>query len=261
MPELPEVETVCRQLRPKIKGKTIKRVELLDEKVADFKTLKAKIKDVRRRAKLIIIELEGGRNLIIHLKMTGRVLHNKPIEKMTRAVFYLDKKNYFVFDDWRKFGYIKVLTDKKLEKFLEKFGPEPLEIDVKEFKELLKKRPRSRIKSLMLDQSWIAGIGNIYAQEACFCARIKPTRLVKSLKEGEIEELFKCLQEILKEAIKQRGSSVDAGYVDGEGEPGTYDQVLKIYNRRGKNCVRCQGAVKDVKLGGRSTRYCPKCQK
>ncbi len=261
MPELPEVATVVRQLRPKIKNKTIKRVDLLDKKVANFKTLKAKIKGVRRRAKLIIIELEGGRNLIIHLKMTGRVLSNTPIQKMTRAVFYLDKKNYFVFDDWRKFGYIKLLTDKKLEKFLEKFGPEPLEIKVDEFKELLKKRPRSRIKSLMLDQSWISGIGNIYAQEACFCAKVKPQRMVKSLKEKEVEELFKCLQKILKEAIKKRGSSVDAGYIDGEGKPGTYDKVLKIYNRRGKKCVRCQSEVKDVKIGGRSTRYCNNCQK
>lgn len=263
MPELPEVETFRRQILPRLKGKQIIRVKILDNKVANFTKLNATIETIIRRGKLLIFKLKGDKDLLIHVKMSGRLMFMGPIEKSTRIIFYLSNKKYFVFNDVRKFGYAKLAADQEIpnDKFLKKLGPEPLLLKFEEFNEMLKQKLQAKIKVLLMTQEWIAGIGNIYAQEICFCAKVKPQRRVKALTKKERKRIFTCMQQILKKAIKKRGSSVDEGYRDAQGNPGTYDKVLKVYTRANKPCLRCKNIIKNVKLGGRGTRYCVKCQR
>lgn len=265
MPELPEVETVVRQIRTKIKDKKILRVEIKDKKRVNFMRLSGKVLDLYRRGKGIILKLDKGRNVLMHLKMSGRLLWRGPIEKSTKLVFYNNNKDYFVFNDVRRFGYAKLVSDQELsqEKFLNNLGPEPLNknFTLSEFTALINRKPKAKIKVILNDQTWLAGVGNIYSQEICYCAGVLPQRALGSLQPEEIKRLYQCLKRILTAAIKHRGSSVDEGYVDGLGVKGHYDKLLKIYSRKKKLCLRCKTPVIDVKLGGRGTRYCPKCQK
>lgn len=273
MPELPEVETIKRQLERKIKGKKITDIEvrfsgsLKEISAGNFrKSVKGeKIKKVGRRAKLILITLPNN-TLVIHLKMTGRLLFvSKKTEptKHTHIIFNLGTAGKLFFEDYRKFGFIKIIPTEKLNTFFvqQKFGPEPLEksFTFKVFKELLAKKKKLKIKPLLMDQTLIAGIGNIYAAESCFCAEILPTRIAGSLKYSEIKKLYNCLQKILRAAITKHGSSVDA-YRDILGKEGQYEKFLKVYGRDGKKCLRCGAKIKKIKLTGRGTEYCPKCQ-
>lgn len=272
MPELPEVETISQQLTKKIKGKIIKKVEVRLAKMIEGSTGKnfkrkvigAKIKEVRRRAKLLLIELSNGYSLVIHLKLTGQLIFNRKPGKYSHIIYYFSDGTKLIHNDMRQFGYVKLVRTKDLPKLFqkEKFGPEPLDksFTLEKFKELLEKKKRSKIKPLMMDQSFIAGVGNVYAQEACFKAKIKPTRTVGSLTDKEIKDLYKALREILRKAIKYKGSSVDL-YVDIEGKQGGYEPFLKVYRREGKKCSRCGAKIKSIRLGGRRTYFCPKCQK
>jgi formamidopyrimidine-DNA glycosylase len=275
MPELPEVQTIVNQLQRKIVGKKIKSVKINlaklinGVKVKDFEKIVngAKIEKVSRRAKLIIIELSNHYSLIVHLKLTGRLIFKKKLEgedEKSHLIYEFSDGSFLIHHDFRQFGWVKLIKTNELEKYFEKegFGPEPLEKEftLEKFKELLAKKPRQKIKPLLMDQKFIAGVGNVYAQEACWCAKILPTRIVKSLKDEEIENLYHCLIKILKEAIKYRGSSVDA-YVDTEGKPGEYISHLKVYDREGEKCHRCFGKIKRITLGGRGTYFCPNCQK
>jgi formamidopyrimidine-DNA glycosylase len=274
MPELPEVETIKRELEQKVLNKKIIKTEILLPKViktskAEFKkdVEGATIKNISRRAKLLIFELSNKNYFVVHLKLTGQLLLvEKDIKpsNYTRAIFYLSDSKKLFFDDLRKFGYIKFANQEGLKKILEKegFGPEPLDrgftMDV--FKKLLKSKPRAKIKPLLMNQTFIAGIGNVYAQEACFYAKIMPGRKVETLTNHEIKNLYDGLKKILAAAIQKKGSSVNT-YIDIYGKKGGYVPLLKVYGRKNKPCFRCKSKVQMMKLAGRGTYFCPKCQK
>ncbi len=273
MPELPEVETIRQQLVKRIKGKKVKKVEvelarMINVPVAQFvKALTGTtVKDIRRRAKLLIIDFSGGWSVVTHLKLTGQLIYDgrEGIGK-PHIIYTFSDGHELKHYDFRLFGWEKLMKTKEVENFLEKekFGPEPLDksFTLEVFKNLLNKKPRAKIKPLLMDQTFIAGVGNVYAQEACFYARVLPTRVVATLTEQEIRDLYDGLIKILKSSIARKGSSVDT-YVDISGEQGGYVPYLKVYGRAGEKCVRGDGGIiKQIKLGGRGTCFCPKCQK
>ncbi len=272
MPELPEVETIKLQLAQKIKGKTIRKVKVKLLKMVRGASLKefekkvvgAKIKDVGRRAKLLIIELSSGYSLVIHLKLTGQLIFNREPEKHTHLIYYFTDGSALLHNDMRQFGYVKLVKNSKIPELFqkEKFGPEPLDkkFTLEKFKELLNKKKKSKIKPLLMDQTFLAGLGNIYAQEACFFAKIKPTRTAGSLTDKEIKDLYEGFKKILRESIKHKGSSTDT-YLDIKGKQGEYMPFLKVYQKEGKKCFRCGATIKSIRLNGRGTCFCPKCQK
>ncbi len=271
MPELPEVETIRLQLEDKIKNKRIAKVEVLQPRMINVsakefvkRVEKSKVKGIRRRAKLLIIDLSSGYSLIIHLKLTGNLIYNQESDKYTNVVFEFSGRKKLLYKDIRKFGYMKLIKTSEVPTFLDKqgFGPEPLDksFTLEKFKEILFKKKRSKIKPLLMDQSFLAGVGNIYAQEACFYAKINPKRTAGSLTNKEIKDLYEGLRKIMAASIKFRGSSVDT-YVDLFGKEGQFVPRLKIYRRSGKKCLRCKAKLKTIKLAGRGTTFCPKCQK
>lgn len=242
MPELPEVETIRRQLERKIVGK-----KLNDKKIVG----------VRRRAKILIIDFNDGSSLLFHLKLTGQLIFNGRPSKYTRQVFKFDDGSQLVFNDARKFGWWKYVKDSK--PIEQGFGPEALEISLENFKTLLRKRPNAKIKPLLMDQKAIAGIGNIYSDEILFAARIHPLRRVKTLTPKEIKMIWLNVRKILQAATKNRGTSENT-YLDAMGKKGDYLKYLKVYRKEGQKCPRCGGIVKRIKIGGRSGHFCPKCQ-
>lgn len=243
MPELPEVETIRRQLSRKIIGKELNN---------------KKITGLRRRAKILIIDFADGSSLVIHLKLTGQLIFNGKPLRYTRKVFNFNDGSRLVFNDARKFGWWKEV--KETEKIEKEFGPEALEISFNAFKELLKKRPNAKIKPLLMDQKFIAGIGNIYSDEILFASKVHPLRLVKTLTEKEIKKIYQNIKKILKKAIKCQGSSVEY-YLDACGKEGNYVKYHRVYQKEGEKCNRCGTIIKRAKLAGRSAHYCPKCQK
>lgn len=287
MPELPEVETIKRELVELIKNKKIKSVDINLAK--QVKMPKAKflrlvegqnIKNIRRRAKMIILDLASGWHLVFHLKMTGQLIYRgkggklagggHPIRqdledlpnKYSHVIFNFQGGSRLFFNDLRQFGWVKLLNGKELEKIDREFGVEPLgkEFTFKKFKELLEKKQNKVIKPLLLEQGVIAGIGNIYAQEACFCAGIMPNRRVKDIDEAELKKLYNCLIKILKLAVEKKGTSAD-NYVDAFGRQGSMVEYLKVYDRKGKKCYKCRGEIKVMKQGSRTTAYCGACQR
>ena len=270
MPELPEVETIKRQLRKEIAGKKITGVEVLAEKTLrtpkkEFikNVVGAKVKSVQRRAKLLIWNLNNGWSILTHLKMTGQYVYDGEIHKHTRAVFSFGQKLKIMFNDMRRFGYLKLMKTADLPKFLDKeYGPEPLDkkFTLKKFEEVLKHRPNMKIKQLLMEQKLIAGVGNIYAQEACFLARVLPTRSAKSLKPIERKKIFDSFRKVMTEAIKYGGSSSE-NYLNLYGKEGDFVKKLKVYGRVKQKCRRCGAVLKNIKLGGRGTVYCEVCQK
>lgn len=284
MPELPEVETIKNDLESKIKGKTIADVEILLDKIINvptkgfIKTLKgAKITNIERRAKILIITLSNNFSLLIHLKLTGQLLYESGIKnkelgiivknpkyKYARVVFFFKGGSALIFNDLRKFAYIKLYRQEKIGEALgkEKFGPEPLSPDftLEKFREILAKYPKRVIKQFLMDQAIVAGIGNIYSDEICFYAKVLPTKRVKDLSEEQIKKLYDGIKTILPLAIKLRGSSIDT-YVDAAGQKGSFVTVMKVYAREGEKCFDCPGKVKRIKIGGRSSHFCPSCQK
>jgi formamidopyrimidine-DNA glycosylase len=284
MPELPEVETIVRDLNKQLNHKKIVSVKSLDKKVfcltkSEVKNiLGKKIRGVKRRAKMIIIDLTDYR-LITHLKMTGRLVYKSktsiiagghPIinqsqllpNKFTRVIFKFNDKSALYFNDIRRFGWIKLMTEAKFIKFSGQLGVEPLSsgFTLKYFTQSLSHKSNTTIKQALLDQKYISGIGNIYADESLFMARIKPARRVKTLKSDEIKKLWQAIPKILKFAIKHRGTSFN-DYVDAQGEAGNFIKHLKVYGRERGKCKTCGGVIKKIKLGGRGTHWCDKCQK
>lgn len=274
MPELPEVETIRRQLEKEFKGALVNRVEVRFGKkitpgVATFikKVTGKKIVSVERRAKLIIIHLSGGLNILVHLMMTGRLLLRRPgsdIPKYTHVIFHLNKNRELRWEDWRQFGFMKLLDDKGLVKHLEDqgYGPEPLEKSFtwQKMAMCLRGSARKKIKQLLLEQTCIAGIGNIYAAEAVWYAKLHPETRVGEITDTQMKQLHKGLVAILKSAIPAGGSSADS-YVDIYGHQGTFVPKLNVYGRAEKPCRRCDTALKNMILGGRTTVYCPGCQR
>jgi formamidopyrimidine-DNA glycosylase len=275
MPELPEVETIRRQLEKSVVGKKIVAVDVLSAArlnvgAASLKqsAVGAKIIAVRRRAKLLMIDLSNKYSLAIHLKMTGRVLlvpKSCPPFKHTFVIFNFADGWKIMWEDYRRFGYLKLFRTDDLDEYVarQKYGPEPLTdgFDVPAFTACLLKKPKTKIKQVLMDQNCVAGIGNIYAAEALFAARVSPTRPAAALSKKEYAVLWKELRLILAKSIKHRGTSADS-YVDAEGRPGTFESRLKVYGREGEMCLhRDGGKIKKTKLAGRGTFWCPVCQK
>lgn len=271
MPELPEVETVRRQLHHGLRNKTITRVQLLKtgrEKPvgqAFVHTLQGqKITAVERRAKLLVWRLENSQAIIAHLKMTGRFTFQP--EKYTplkhdRAVFSLsDTTTTLVWADTRQFGFMRVVSAIELNKILATYGPEPLETSTKVLADVFKSSSTRTIKAALLDQTLIAGIGNIYADETCHRAGIRPTRRVHTLTAQERLRLAHAIQEVLRASLERRGTSAN-DYVDTQGKKGGFVSILRVYGREGKPCRNCKSIIKKMALAQRGTHYCANCQK
>lgn len=270
MPELPEVETICRGLAKRVIGKKISRVDILEKKMVSPKNLTEKLKGLKitgleRRAKLLIFKLSSGDFLAIHLKLTGQLIYRAKegtVEKYTRLIFTFSDNSRLFFNDLRKFGYLKIVNREELERIKNEYGVEPLtkEFNLAKFKELLVRRPRMKIKQLLMDQRLIAGLGNIYADEACFYAGVRPHRLAGGLSEVEAKKLWQAIPRILKKAIIKGGASTDT-YVDASGRQGEYESSLMVYGRGGEPCKKCGNKIVRIILAGRGAHYCPKCQK
>ena len=285
MPELPEVETIRLQLDNVLKGLRINEVEVLTKKsfLGDPEEIRGKkIIGVKRRAKITIIELEGGIYLAIHLKLTGQLIYQKknqkskikdqkdgPFEvrelpnKFTRVSISFDNGGKLYFNDLRIFGWIKVIKDIS-EIGEDKLGPEAndeKEFSLEYFINILNKTKKP-VKLVIMDQEKLAGVGNIYANEALFMAGILPNRPSNSLTVEEISNLRNCIIKVLNESIEHKGSSdEDEAYRQITGEKGTHQNYILVYGKSGQKCPRCGGTIKRIALGGRGTFYCEKCQK
>jgi len=291
MPELPEVETIKGDLEKKILRKKISKIEVRDKKIiknqlAGFKKIleNNSFAGINRIGKLLIFSLSDKKNyLLIHLKMTGQLIYclkdyclggghsiesdikkqnlSGPNNKYTRIIFQFNDNSKLFFNDLRRFGYLKIADKKGREKIIEDYGIEPLtkSFIFEKFKNVLGRR-KIAIKAVLMNQKLIAGIGNIYADEILFRAKIRPSRKVNTLSHDEIKRIFKFAKEIIKKAIKYRGTTF-SNYVDSQGKKGNFTRFLRVYGREGKKCYRCNGIIVKKKLAGRGTHYCPKCQK
>jgi formamidopyrimidine-DNA glycosylase len=270
MPELPEVETVKNQLAPHITGRSISGVTLFWDKIVkepspqEFisRITKEKITGIDRHGKYLIFHLSSGDKLIIHLKMTGSLILQKDDAeppKFTRAVIHLDDGQDIYFRDPRKFGVLKLVKDTK--EIDNKLGPEPLgeSFTLKSFAEGLAKRT-APIKALLLDQKFMAGVGNMYADEALFAARIDPCRASNSLRKTEIRRLYSAIREALIAGIQYGGASI-VTYYHPDGSRGTAQQHFNVAHGQKKSCPACGGLIKRIVVRGRGTYYCPRCQK
>jgi len=270
MPELPEVETVVAGLRKTVLGKTIQNVEILYPKIvkSDLKMLTKglpgnRIKQIQRRGKNILFSLSDRNTLWAHLGMTGHMFYfGKKVkaDKHDVAVFrFRGNPGELHFHDLRKFGRLSLLNHSADELPTARLGPEPLQVSFKEFAKLFRSRKRM-LKPALLDQSFIAGIGNIYADESLFEAKIHPQTRTDKLSEVALRGLYWGIRKTLKKAIRTGGSSV-ANYLDVDGNPGHFQIYHKVYGREGKPCPRCKAKIKRILVGQRSTHFCPKCQR
>ena len=270
MPELPEVETVVRDLRPVLHGSVIGDIWVSDRPLRypwrpEWKPLMIgrSFVSLHRRAKWIILSLDDSSRVGIHLGMTGQLQifdRSAPIESHTHLRFYLQDGRELRFRDIRRFGGV-VRWDTQASEAAPwegELGPEPWEIDATTFCHRLKESHRA-IKAWLLDQSQLAGVGNIYADEALFAARIWPGERADSLTARQAVRLHRALNDILRQAIASRGTSIRT-YVGGRGLKGQFQHRLNVYGRTGQPCHCCRSRVERTKISGRSTHYCPKCQ-
>jgi formamidopyrimidine-DNA glycosylase len=287
MPELPEVETVRIGLSKLLPQKKIKAVthdwpKSFPNATADVGEflIGAIITDVRRRAKVLMVDLDTDYTLIIHLKMTGQMvfvgnerfgaghpsdsLVNELPDKSTRVTFDFTDGSHLYFNDQRKFGWVRLLPTVEVPNidFFQKVGPEPLAADFTwhAFKERLLRRKNSNIKTVLLDQTVVAGVGNIYADESLWGAKIHPTTLVRDLSDAKIKLLFQELQYVLNLAIEKGGSS-NHTYVNAEGKKGSYMDFARVFRREKLPCPRCATIIEKSRVAGRGTHTCPFCQK
>ncbi len=272
MPELPEVETIRLTLLPKLVGRSIILGEVLHGKMVIGTTVTEflnrvsgkSITGLERRGKYLLLELSEGLILGLHLRMTGRLSveeANQPLAKATYFRLLLDNSVELRFNDQRKFGKIFLFEKGNPPPSLQKIGPEPLSPEFTA--PVLQKRFGRRnlaIKKALLNQEIIAGIGNIYADEALFLSGIHPARPVNSLSEAEIDALLQAIKQVLSEGIEFRGTTL-RDYRDGEGRSGSYQNRLRVYGQKGKTCPNCGGIIVKMNFGGRGTHFCPLCQK
>jgi len=257
MPELPEVETVCRQLRRRIYGKRILAGEIDDSKLSHINHLQAgEILNVERRGKIIVIDLKGGLSIKIHLRMTGRLLWQKNTEAPRHSRWRLSFPDGYLFlVDPRRFATVNIEETKKEKITNDLMG----DFDEKAF--LRKEACRETyVKSVLMDQRAIAGIGNIYACEILHQSGISPLRKASSLSMQEWKKIFTAARRILKKGIKKRGTSI-SDWRDLDGCPGENQHELKVYHREGNDCSNCGSNICRIKQEGRSTFYCPRCQR
>lgn len=287
MPELPEVETVRRGLANLIIGKvvsaevhdTAKGFPNASQDVRQF-LLGTSVIEVRRRAKVLMIDLSSGYSLLIHLKMTGQLvfvgdtrfgaghpndsLINDLPDKSTRVTLTFEDATKLFFNDQRKFGWMRLMPTIEIPNtaFMQKVGPEPLSTDftANDFIQRLARRPKTSIKAALLDQSVVAGIGNIYADESLWGAKIHPTRLVISLTKTENELLYTEIRTVMNLAIEKGGSS-NSTYINAEGKKGSYMDFARVFRREGLACPRCGTIIEKTRVAGRGTHVCPVCQR
>jgi len=287
MPELPEVETIKKDLSILIINKKIKKIEISlkrivkhDPKVFAKILVGNKFTRIERIGKLLIFGLANYKKyLLIHLKMTGQLIYQKndkiipgghsdniEIEKLpnkfTRVIFNFFDGSKLFFNDARTFGYLKIVDEKELESVKNRFGIEPLTEKFKlvDFEKIIKSR-KTNIKAVLLNQQLISGIGNIYADEILFLAKVKPDREANKLIKKEIKNIFEATGKIIKNAIKYRGTTFN-DYLDANGNKGNFVKFLKVYQKEGSMCLVCKKEkIKKAKVAGRGTRYCPECQK
>lgn len=270
MPELPEVEVIARGLNATLQGRKIVSTEVpgltrLSEPAESLvpKVVGRTVRRAYRRAKVLLIEMNDDSTLAFHLKMTGRVVHGdrRAVEKHDRILFNLDDDSQLVFADIRKFGYVRSFTPGELAEwdFLKRVGPEPLETPA----EVLAKRIQGRrcaIKGLLLNQSVVAGVGNIYADESLFRARLHPETRGHRIGRAKAVELFAHLQDVLRLAINENGSSI-SDYVNANGDAGAFQNSFSVYGKKGERCVCCENVLQAVKVAGRTSTFCPNCQR
>ena len=301
MPELPEVETIRRGLSKFCVQKKINRVEIRCQKsfIGPYELVEGrKICGLRRFGKALIVDLSDGVSMMIHLRMTGQLIYRAkgketgadimevakkqklsdaesfagghPTDsffgelpnKQTRVIFELDAGTLY-FNDQRKFGFVKVIPTVEVEEdeFIKKLAPEPWEIRSEELFETLKRRKNSPIKAVILDQKVIAGIGNIYADEALYYAKVHPERLAGSLSLDETKKLVEGACKVMDESIESGGSTM-ATYVRADGTKGDYlEKFAKVFRNEGKPCPRCGAEIIKIRVAGRGTHICPECQK
>ena len=287
MPELPEVETVKRGLQKLIIGRKITAVKSDNPKSfpnssndIDAFLINSTIINVRRRAKVLMIDLSTDYTLVIHLKMTGQLVFvdnvsrfgaghpndslvgNLP-DKSTRVNITFEDESHLFFNDQRKFGWVRLIPTIEVPNlsFMQKVGPEPLEADftAEQFITRFKKRPRTSIKAAILDQSVIAGVGNIYADESLWGAKIHPARKVESVTDAELTELYSEVRFVMNLSI-EKGGSTNRNYVNAEGKKGSYMDFARVFRREGLECPRCGDEIIKIRVAGRGTHICPTCQ-
>ena len=288
MPELPEVETTVLDLQKKVLGRTFIDVwtdsKNLIKKPGSFDEFKRgikgkKIKKVWRRGKNILLDLSDNKTLLIHQKLTGHLLLGKwqlkegkwqakisgpllkdPMNRFLHLIFWLDNGQQLALSDLRKFAKIELLNQEELKKELSSFGPEPLERDfsLEKFKETLR-QSQGKIKQVLMDQTVIAGIGNIYSDEILWQAKAHPFKEIKRLSDEELKRIYRAMREILPKAIEVGGESI-SDFRRISGERGYFDKERKVYRREGEKCSRCGNIIKRIKLAGRSAHFCPNCQ-
>lgn len=297
MPELPEVETVRIGLQRLLPGRTV--ANLVHDTYKGFPNAEpdvrqfligATVMEVKRRAKVLLIELSSNYSLVIHLKMTGQlvfVMERPPAgrtndtelrfgaghpnqsligqlpDKSTRVTIVFTDSSQLFFNDQRKFGWVRLMPTSEVMNldFFKKVGPEPLAADFtgQDFRARLLRRPKSGIKAVLLDQTIVAGIGNIYADESLWGAKIHPATLVNDLSATKIYALFEALVNVLCLSI-EKGGSTDKNYVNAEGKKGSYMSFAKVFRREGQPCPRCGTTIIKTKVAGRGTHTCPHCQ-
>ena len=287
MPELPEVETVRRGLANLIVGKVVsatdhdtpKSFPNTETDVRSF-LIGANVTAVRRRAKVLMIDLSTNYSLVVHLKMTGQLVYvggderfgaghpndslvNALPDKSTRVTLSFADGSQLFFNDQRKFGWVKLLPTAEIPRlpFMLKVGPEPLAetFTVDMFAERFQRRGRTNIKAAILDQSVVAGVGNIYADESLWGAKIHPKRLVATITPEEFEALYTDLREVMNLSIEKGGSS-NRNYVNAEGKRGSYMDFARVFRREGLPCPRCGTTIEKLRVAGRGTHICPHCQ-
>jgi formamidopyrimidine-DNA glycosylase len=274
MPELPEVETVARGLQATLLGRRVLSLRLgktdfIDDPAALEELVPgSRVARITRYGKFLVLELEatsrpGARlDLMIHLGMTGQLTARRPEEPIaphTHAFFALDDGMELRYTDIRRFGRVLIVPESQREEILGKLGVDPLEATEEEFCGQIAAR-RARIKALLLDQTVFRGMGNIYTDESLWRARIHPMRLAARLKREEVARLHRAVRSVLKEAIRLRGSSV-SDYVDSNGQPGEFQLRHRVYQRETKSCFRCRAKIRRVVVAGRSSYFCPRCQR
>jgi len=287
MPELPEVETVRIGLSALLPGKTVTS-ETHDwpkgfpnaQTDVDAFLVGAKVLAVKRRAKVLLIELDSKYSLVIHLKMTGQLVFRSKTahfgaghpndsligdlpDKSTRVTLHFTDGSTLYFNDQRKFGWMRLMptAEAPMLDFFQKVGPEPLAADftASDFATRLRRRSKSAVKAVLLDQTIVAGVGNIYADESLWGAKIHPNTIVGKLSDGQLKDLYAALVAVLKLSI-EKGGSTDRNYVDAHGKRGSYLTFANVFRREGKPCPRCGTTIVKIRAAGRGTHLCPHCQ-
>ncbi len=278
MPELPEVETIRRGLKDFILHKKIASIDVLCEKSFIGETMLGEVSNIRRHGKALILDLDNGYSLMIHLRMTGQLIYdgkeryaaghpsdnftdNLP-NKQTRVIIKF-KDGTLYFNDQRKFGFIKVVKTKEVENdpFIKKLAKEPWTMTVDEFYTKLQKHKNAPIKATILDQSIICGLGNIYADEALFQSKIHPETKSGQLTKKQAELLLKSAAEVMDRSIASGGSTM-ATYVKADGTRGDYlEKFAQVFRRNGEPCPRCRTKIQKIRVAGRGTHICPNCQR